>query len=71
MIKYVLLTGNFYLVSQVEFWKNVKVTFRKDCHLAGMQGFQPVKVLDECLALNMWQNPIEAHAEGLPFLEGG
>lgn len=71
MVKYMLLTANFYLVSQVEFWKNVKVTFRKDCHLAGIQGFQSVKVLGECLSLNTWQNPAEAHAEGFSFPEGG
>lgn len=71
MVKYVLLTGNFYLVSQVEFWKNVKVTFRKDCHLAGIQGFQSVKVFGEYLALNTWQNPIEAQTEGFSFTEGG
>lgn len=71
MVRYVLLTGNFYLVSQVEFWKNVKVTFRKDCHLAGIQGFQSVKVFGEYLALNTWQNPIEAQTEGFSFTEGG
>lgn len=71
MVKYVLLTGNFYLVSQEEFWKNVKVTYRKDCRLAGIQGFQSVQVLGEYLALNAWQNPIEAHAEGFSFPEGG
>lgn len=68
MVKHVLLTGNFYLVSQEEFWKNIKVTFRKDCHLAGIQGFQSVKVLGEYLALNTWQSPTEAHAEVSPFL---
>lgn len=71
MVKYVLLTGNFYLVSQEEFWKNVKVTYRKDCRLAGIQGFQSVQVLGEYLALNAWQNPIEAHAEGFSFPDGG
>lgn len=47
----------FYLVSQVEFLKNVKVTFRKDCHLAGIQGFQSVKFLGEYLALNNVAKP--------------
>lgn len=39
MVKYMLLTSHFYLVSQVEFLKNIKVTFKKDCHLAGIQRF--------------------------------
>lgn len=40
MVKYVLLTSHFYLVSQVECLKTIKVTFRKDWHLASIQGFQ-------------------------------
>lgn len=73
MVKYVLLTSHFYLVSQVVFLKNVNVTFRNDCQLAGIQGFQSVKFLGEYLALNTWQNPIEAHAEGRGYslTEGG
>lgn len=68
MVKYVLLTGIFYLVSQVEFWKDVKVTFRKDCHLAGIQGFQSVKVFGEYLALNTWQTPLKHRLKVSPLL---
>lgn len=68
MVKYMLLTSYLYLVSQVEFLNNGKVTFRKDCHLAGIQGFQSVKFLGEYLILNTWQKPIEAHAEGRGLL---
>lgn len=64
MVKYVLLTSHFYLVSQVVFLKNINVTFRNDCQLAGIQGFHSVKFLGEYLALNTWQTPIEAHTEG-------
>jgi len=64
MVKYTLLTSHFYLVSEVEFLRNVKVTFRKDCHLADTQGFQSVRFLGEYLALNKWQSRTEAHAEG-------
>lgn len=45
MAKHVLLTRHFYLVSQVEFLKNIKVTFRKARHLASIQAFQSVRFL--------------------------
>lgn len=64
MAKHVLITSRVYTVSQVEFLKNVKVTFRKDCPLAAIQAFQSLKFLDKFLALNTWRKPLEACTEG-------